>query len=120
MISEWIAAVLLVLGALFMLIASIGILKMSDVYQRMHAVTKAPSLGAFLMILGMVIYFQDFWLTLQGILINIFIFMTTPVGTHMLGRVAHLMQINQSSETSIDELEENDDQNFSIPKQIFD
>jgi multicomponent Na+:H+ antiporter subunit G len=120
MISEWIAAILLVLGALFMLIASIGVLKMTDVYQRMHAVTKAPSLGAFLMILSMIIYFQDFWLTVQGILINIFVFMTTPVGTHMLGRVAHLMHVELGADEVIDELEETDRFLETLPKDVED
>lgn len=103
MIIEWITAVLLVLGAAFMLIAGIGVLRLPDTYLRMHAATKAPSLGVFLMVLGIIVNFQDFWLSVKGLLIIVFIFMTTPIGAHMLSRVAHLMGVNQSEDASIDE-----------------
>jgi len=106
MMSEWIASFFLIAGALFMLIASIGVLKLKDAYQRMHAVTKAPSLGAVLMILSTIVYFHDVWLAIEGLLVIAFIFMTNPLGTHMLGRVSHLMHIQKSNDTILDEFVE--------------
>jgi len=103
MITDWIAAVLLVLGAVFMLIAGIGLLRLPDLYLRMHAATKAPSLGVFLMVMGVIVYFQDFWLSVKALLIILFIFVTTPIGAHMLSRVAHLMNVDQSEKTQVDE-----------------
>lgn len=108
MIAEWIAAILLVLGALLMLIASIGIVRLPDIYLRMHAATKAPSLGVFLMVAGIVIYFMDFWLSVKGLLIILFIFMTTPVGAHMLSRVSHMLKIRQTGNMKTDEFPDPD------------
>lgn len=114
MINEWIAAILLVLGAGFMLIAGIGILRFPDFYLRMHAATKAPSLGVFLMVVGIMVYFGDILVVVQGTLIVLFIFITTPVGAHMLSRAAHLMGIRQSDEMIVDELSEHEKK--SVPK----
>ena len=105
MISEWIAAILLILGAFFMLVAGIGVLRLSDVFLRMHAATKAPSLGVFLMVIGLMFYFQNFWLGIEGLLIMVFIFMTAPIGAHALSRAAHLMGIQKSKRMQIDQLE---------------
>lgn len=92
-----------------MLVAGIGILRFSDLYLRMHAATKAPSLGVFLLVLGMIIYFFEFWMAVKGVLIILFIFMTTPVGSHMLSRAAHMMNVQKSKETIVDELSDYDD-----------
>jgi multicomponent Na+:H+ antiporter subunit G len=105
MISEWIAAILLVLGAFFMFVAGLGVLRLSDVFLRMHAATKAPSLGVFLMVIALMFYFQNFWLSIQSLLIMIFIFMTAPISAHTLSRAAHVMHISKSKRTQIDQLE---------------
>ncbi len=105
MISEWIAAILLVLGAFFMLVAGIGVLRFQDVFLRMHAATKAPSLGVFLMVIALMFYFQNFWLSIEGLLIMVFIFMTAPISAHALSRAAHVMHIQKSKRTQIDQLE---------------
>ncbi len=109
MISEWIAAILLLFGAGFMLIAGIGILRFTDLYLRMHAATKAPSLGVFLMVVGIIVFFGEILFVVKGTLIILFIFMTTPVGSHMLSRTAHLMNVQKSKETLVDELSDYDE-----------
>ncbi len=106
MISEWIVAVLLVLGALFMFIASLGIVRLKDFYMRMHASTKAPSLGIFLMVIGIIVFFFDFRSTFEGLVIILFVFLTTPIGSHMISRVAHSMGVEKDKNTVIDELDE--------------
>lgn len=106
MISEWIAAILLVLGAFFMLIASIGLVRLKDLYMRMHASTKAPSLGIFLMVMAIIVYFFRFWTSIEGLLIILFIFMTTPIGSHMISRAAHAMGVEKDENTIVDELED--------------
>lgn len=111
MISEWIAAILLIFGALFMLVAGLGLLRFEDFYLRIHAATKAPSLGVFLMLAALMVYYKDLWLTIEGILIIIFIFITTPIGSHMLSRVAHLTGVKQSKKTIMDEMPESKKKN---------
>jgi multicomponent Na+:H+ antiporter subunit G len=106
MIIEWITAILILAGSFFMLVAAIGILRLQDIYLRMHAATKAPSLGAFLLIAGVMLYFRTTWLFIEGFLIILFIFMTAPVGAHVLAQVAHLMKSEKYKKTQIDELED--------------
>lgn len=106
MISEWIAAILLVSGAFFMLVASIGMVRLKDLYMRMHASTKAPSLGIFLMVMAVIVYFFKFWTSIEGLIIILFIFLTTPIGSHMISRVAHSMGVEKDKNTMIDELED--------------
>ena len=106
MISEWLSTAFLILGALLMLIASLGIIRLPDIYLRMHAATKAPSLGIFFMVLAVIIYFAKWWPAIEAVLILVFIFITIPVGSHMISRVAHLMMFKKSDRTVMDEMTE--------------
>ncbi|UII30589.1 monovalent cation/H(+) antiporter subunit G [Fulvivirga ulvae] len=105
MIKEWIAIVLLALGALFILLASVGLIRLPDIYTRMHATTKAPTLGIMLMLTGLCIYFPSFPTVIKSLLILIFIFLTIPVASHMIGRSAHMMNTKKWKSTSRDDLE---------------
>ncbi len=106
MISEWIAGILLVLGAFFMLIASIGMVKLPDLYMRIHAATKAPSLGIFLMMVGIIVYFLNWWTSIEGVVVILFVFITAPIGSHMISKVAHKMGVEKYKATITDEMEQ--------------
>ncbi|MDW7679681.1 MAG: monovalent cation/H(+) antiporter subunit G [bacterium] len=105
MIIEWITAVLLVLGAFFMFLAGLGILRFPDVFTRMHAATKASSFGTGLMLIATIAYFQQFFILIESLLVIIFIFFTAPVASHMLGRAAYLLRVPIWSGTIIDQLQ---------------
>ncbi|KZZ83383.1 MULTISPECIES: monovalent cation/H(+) antiporter subunit G [Bacillaceae] len=89
-ISEWIIAALILLGALLCLIASIGVLRLPDVYTRNHAASKGATLGVMFLLLGVFLYF----LLIQGhfnsrVLLGIvFVFITSPVAGHLIMRAA--------------------------------
>jgi multicomponent Na+:H+ antiporter subunit G len=82
--AETIAGVLGLLGAAFVLIAGLGTLKFSDALSRMHAATKAPSLGLALIVIG-----AEFQVTggsaKLGITVGL-VFLTAPVAAHLVGR----------------------------------
>lgn len=105
MINEWIAGILLILGSFFMLIASIGMIKLPDLYMRIHAATKAPTLGIFLMAMGIIIYFFELWASVEGLIVILFVFITTPIASHMISRVAHTMGVKKTESTFIDEMD---------------
>jgi len=105
MIGEWIAAILLVLGSLFMLLSAVGTWRFPDIFTRMHAATKASSFGVGLMLAAGVVYFNDGWTIVQSVLIIVFIFLTAPVAAHMIGRVAYLLKIPLWEKTVVDELQ---------------
>ncbi len=82
-----IAMALLTLGAAFLLVAAIGVVRLPDPLQRMHSATKAGTLGATLMLLGAMLSG-----TLEGLstsaLVILFLLLTLPIGAQLLGRAA--------------------------------
>ncbi len=103
---EWIVAFLLVSGSLFMLIASIGVLKLSDVYMRIHAITKASSLGVILMLAAVVIWHFSLALLIMSIFLVLAVVFTTPIAAHFVARAAHSMKTPKGENYIVDELEE--------------
>lgn len=91
MISEifaWIAALAIVAGGLFGLLAGIGVLRLPDLYTRMHAASKAGLVGAGLTLVGIAIVAADSSIVLRAILGIVFLALTTPVSAHLLARAA--------------------------------
>ena len=75
-------------GSIFLVIGAIGMLRMPDVYTRMHAASVADMLGAGLLIVGMILQAGFTLLTLKLIfLLALFVF-TGPVVTHALAQAA--------------------------------
>ena len=97
------AAVLLILGAGFAMIAGIGIVRMKDVYIRMHAATKAGTLGAGLILAGVAFYFGELVVILTALLAILFLLITAPVAAHMIGRAAYRTGVPLCKESVIDE-----------------
>ncbi|MGQ1788149.1 MULTISPECIES: monovalent cation/H(+) antiporter subunit G [unclassified Saccharicrinis] len=79
-------SVLIVLGALWILIAAIGLIRFKDVYSRIHATTKATSLGIMLIVAGVVFYFRLWDVTLKSILIIVFVYLTSPLAAHSIAK----------------------------------
>ena len=86
--TEIVIAILLLLGGFFALIAAIGVLRLPDVLTRMHASTKAGTLGSSLVLIGCAVYFGETTVTVRVIAIILFLMLTAPIGAHMLGRAA--------------------------------
>lgn len=81
-----IVGILLCLGTLFTLIASLGILRMPDLYTRMHAATKAGTVGLASLLLAVAIAIPDITVISRVIGTMLFIFITAPVAAHLLGK----------------------------------
>ncbi|MRI66319.1 Na+/H+ antiporter subunit G [Gracilibacillus thailandensis] len=81
----------LVIGTFFVLSASIGVIRFPDVYTRLHASTKAATLGISGIMIGAFIFLYVEHGIVSGKLILgiIFILLTAPVSAHMIGRAAH-------------------------------
>lgn len=100
-----IIAVLSTIGALAILFASIGILRMPDFYLRLSVTVKAATLGVGLLLLCAAIVFPDVSVTTKTIAIAFFLVLTAPVAAHMIGRVAYITGIKLWKGTITDELE---------------
>ena len=84
--NQIVISLLIVFGAMWILIAAIGLLRFKDLYSRIHATTKATSLGILLIIIGVIFYF-DFWdVTLKSILIIVFVYLTSPLAAHSIAK----------------------------------
>ena len=103
---EWIVAFLLVSGSLFMLIASIGVVKLSDVYMRMHAITKAASLGVILMLGAVVVWYISFVVVLMAAILILSVVFTSPIAAHLISRTAHAMKVPKGNNYVIDEYQD--------------
>jgi len=84
-------AMLVVLGTVIMLISSLGVLRLPDVYTRAHATTKSATLGLLCILAGTFIHFlyHHHLVSIRLILVIFFVFMTAPVAGHMIIRAAH-------------------------------
>ena len=98
------AAILLLLGAGFTLLAALGMVRLPDLYTRMHAASKAGAVGGGFILLAVALHSQDAAVALRAILGIIFIFLTTPVSAHLLAKASYISGYRPCEETSVDEL----------------
>lgn len=103
MILQILVAACAIAGASFMALAGLGILRMPDLFTRMHASTKGASLGVALLLLAVALAFQDTSVATKAFLTTAFIFLTAPVAAHMLGRAAYAKDIPLWKNSIIDE-----------------
>lgn len=87
---EVLVGILLCASGLLSLAAAIGIVRLKDFFQRMHAPALANTLAAWCIALASILYFSSLQgaLTLQALLINLLLAITAPVTTVLLARAA--------------------------------
>ena len=86
---EWLVVILVFLGTALLLIAAIGILRMPDLFLRMSAATKAATLGTASLLLAAALHFGELSIIAQVTATIFFLFLTAPVGAHIIGRAAY-------------------------------
>lgn len=94
------------LGAIFVLLAAIGILRMPDQYLRISVNTKAATLGVGLLLASAAIFFLDVSVTTRVIAVIIFILITAPVGAHLIGRTSYFLGNKLWDKSVIDDLKD--------------
>ena len=86
--TEIVAGVLILIGAAFTLIASVGVIRLPDVLTRMHASTKAGTLGASMILAATAVDFADVSTTAKCVVAVLFLLLTAPLAAHMIGRAS--------------------------------
>ena len=104
-VDTWAVAVLVTLGVFFNLVTAVGVVRLPDVYTRMHASTKAGTLGVGCIILGVAMHFQSLLTASQAFLVIAFMFLTAPIAGHLIGRAAYLVGSPKWDRTAHDDLE---------------
>ena len=101
----------ILIGAILALIASLGMLRMPDLLMRMHAGTKAGTLSVSLILLAAGFEFNSLTAWIKVFITILFLFITLPIGAHILARAAYFINIPLSDTTAIDELRDHYDKN---------
>jgi multicomponent K+:H+ antiporter subunit G len=91
-VFEAIAALLIVLGAGFVFVGSLGLAILPDMMRRLHAPTKASTIGLGAILVGSIVYSVGVRgeFTIHEVLITLFIFITAPVSGMMIAK-AHIL-----------------------------
>lgn len=92
-------------GAIFILLASIGLIRMPDSYLRISVTTKAATLGVGLLLLAAAIHFQDFSITTRVLAIILFILLTAPISGHLIGRASYFSGVKLWKDSIMDDME---------------
>ncbi len=87
-LNQWIGWLCIVSGAFFAITGALGVIRLPDMFSRMHAAGMIDSLGAGLILIGLV-FQSDEWIVIAKLLLILgFIFFTSPTTTFALARAA--------------------------------
>lgn len=96
--------ILAFLGAFFILLAAIGLVRMPDLYLRISVTTKATTLGIGLLLISAGIYFAEIGISSRVLAIIFFMLLTAPVGAHLLGRSSYFTGVPLWKKSVLDQL----------------
>ena len=99
-VLTYLGYILIVIGAIFLFLGGLGIVRLPDIYSRLQAGTKASTLGAMSLILG-VGFLNPAWLV-KSLVIIIFIALSNPISSHALARGSYRHKIKPWSKEDID------------------
>lgn len=103
------------IGVFFTLVSAIGILRLPDVYARMHAASKASTVGVSCILLAAGLHYGDGQLLRMVILIALF-FITGPVAATTMARAAYRTDPDKTFVLHYDELAEAESRNADTPR----
>ncbi|SFQ96566.1 Na+/H+ antiporter subunit G [Poseidonocella sedimentorum] len=97
MIIEIIISALIVIGGIFGLVGSFGLLKLKTTMQRLHAPTKATTLGVGGLLLASMVkaYYDKSMLSSHELLILFFLFITAPVSANFMSKAYMLLRVDE-------------------------
>lgn len=104
MLVASIVAVLLVAGSVFSLLAAIGVLRFPDLYTRMHAASKAGTIGSGLLLFAAGLYSLEFGVFLRAVAGFAFFVLTAPLSAHLLAKAAHATGHKLHDISTVDEM----------------
>ena len=90
-------------GAILIAIASVGLLRMPDLYLRLHAASKAASLGTACLALALVVHFAEPSVGFRALGLGLAVFVTTPISAHLIARAGFVTQTPLADEYVVDE-----------------
>ena len=105
-ILDFVGAVFVMLGAMLAFIGAVGLIRLPDLFARMHAATKPQTLGLLLILIGLALSVRT-WASVATLLIVLGAqALTAPVAAHMLSRSGYRSGVNTDELLHHDELRE--------------
>jgi multicomponent Na+:H+ antiporter subunit G len=99
-----IAALGVVIGSLFGLLAAVGIVRFPDLYTRLHAASKAGAVGTGLILLALAVVSLDMAVIIRSIIAILFVLLTTPLSAHLLARAGYMTGVKLADLTKTNEI----------------
>jgi multicomponent Na+:H+ antiporter subunit G len=99
-----VAAIGVVAGSLFGLLAAVGLVRFPDLYTRLHAASKAGAVGTGLILLALAIVSLDAAVILRSIIAILFVLLTTPISAHLLARTSYMTGVKPADLTKTNEM----------------
>jgi multicomponent Na+:H+ antiporter subunit G len=100
------SAAFVLIGAFFALVASIGLLRLPDLYSRMHAASKAGTMGSGLMLIALAIHAGDSGVFARALAGVVFFLLTAPISAHLLAKAAYAVGYRLGPSAVRDEMPE--------------
>lgn len=90
LLVELFVALLILIGAGFTLLGSFGLVRLRDLYERLHTPTKATTLGVGSLLIASAVFFtwREPGVSLHEVLVAVFLFITAPVSAHLIAKAA--------------------------------
>lgn len=105
-VRDALAVLALAGGLFFMFVGAVGVYRFPDAYSRMHAASKCTTLGLSGLLLAAMLHIWLLDIAGKALLVLVFTFAATPIGTHLLAKAAHHGGAQQFRGTLSDELAE--------------
>lgn len=103
-LMDWLAAIFLFGGLVFMVIGALGVHRLPDAYNRLHAASKSVTLGLTGMLLAACYHLGTAPVVSKAIITIVFTFVANPIGSHLLAKAAHHAGLKQWDRTLSDDL----------------
>ena len=97
------SALVLAGGLFFMVVGALGVVRLPDAYNRIHAASICVTLGLSAMLLAACFHIGAAPIIMKSLITVTFIFVATPIGSHMLAKAAHDTNLPQWRQTLSDE-----------------
>lgn len=107
-IANTLIVLTIVVGLVFTVVTVIGVLRLPDVYTRSHAASKSATLGVLSILVGTFFHFwlNDGYFSIKILLAILFLFITAPIGGHLMSRAAYFSGVKPTDLTVGDDLAE--------------
>ena len=103
-VATFLAGILIIVGSFFALTAALGLVRLPDVYSRMHAASKAGTMGSGLMMIALALVADDLATVTRAVAGLVFFLLTAPIAAHLLAKAAYSVGYKLWDKSVLDEM----------------